>query len=404
MTAARRLGGGHRFLRTCAHRALGRADGCRASRRGTRTSRPCAAAAPRDRRRRGAPPFAARLRLITARSASSSSRGRVAVVPEPPPHEGELAPVRLERVPGADLRCVCRELALVARERLVELGRDRDERAGSRDLDRERAHLVAVTAERERAGALERLVDRGRPGARVAVHVATDPRPERERRRRAGQALAPDAQQLGRGVEQAVLEEPERVADLVRDPEAVVSHLVGLPEERHLLCNASLGLRRAPRARRAGRRGRPAVPESGCARAARCGAWSPWDARSAPAGSTFRLPARRARRPAGLRARRRRRRASRARCGRRARPRDGASGGGAARPGWRAGNRRRTPAARAPARPVRRRRGLRRRRPARRGGRRASRRGSTRRARAATLLPARRARGRGSLRAAGRRL
>ena len=39
-----------------------------------------------------------------------------------------------------------------------------------------------------------------------------------------------------------MLEEPEPVADLVRDAEAVVPHLVGLPEQRHLLRQALFDL------------------------------------------------------------------------------------------------------------------------------------------------------------------
>ena len=242
MTASSRLGGGHRFLRA----GLAELPGVQTDveLRDVETERLDHALQPRHASLCDA---MATVRLQAAADHRQIVEqlvcGRVAVVPEPPPHEGELAPVRLECVPGADLGCVSRQLALVPRERRVELGGDRDQRARSSDLDRERAHLVAVTSERERPGSVERLVDRGRPGARVAVHVAADPRPERERRRRSGQALAPDAQQLGRRVEQAVLEEPERVADLVRDPEAVMPHLVGLPEKRHLFCNAVLGLR-----------------------------------------------------------------------------------------------------------------------------------------------------------------
>src|SRR3954452_24108316 len=47
----------------------------------------------------------------------------VTVVSEPPPDERKLAAVRLELAPPADRSGVVRQLALVARDRLVQLGR-----------------------------------------------------------------------------------------------------------------------------------------------------------------------------------------------------------------------------------------------------------------------------------------
>ena len=110
----------------------------------------------------------------------------VAVVPEAPPHEGELPAVRLELVAGADLGRVAGQFGLVRPERCFELVRDADERAGRGELDRECAHLVAVAVQSEPARAFERLRDRGRPRGRVAVQIATDPRAERDRRWCAG--------------------------------------------------------------------------------------------------------------------------------------------------------------------------------------------------------------------------
>ena len=52
----------------------------------------------------------------------------VAVVPEPPPDEGELATVRLVAVLVADLLGVGRQLALVPGDRVQELLGDADER------------------------------------------------------------------------------------------------------------------------------------------------------------------------------------------------------------------------------------------------------------------------------------
>ena len=97
------------------------------------------------------------------------------------------------------------------------------------------AHLRAVVRERQLAGAVERRRDRLGPGGGVAVLVAADPRPEAERRPDAGQPAPQLARQVGRLLEQALLEEPESVADLVDDARSQRAHLVGLPERGHLL-------------------------------------------------------------------------------------------------------------------------------------------------------------------------
>src|SRR5207302_7631513 len=74
----------------------------------------------------------------------------------------------------------------------------------------------------------------------ISVQVAADPAPERERRRcprHPGAVLGEQA--LGR-VDQAVLEEPEPVPDLVGGTRSAVSHLVRLPEDRDLLAELLL--------------------------------------------------------------------------------------------------------------------------------------------------------------------
>ena len=56
----------------------------------------------------------------------------------------------------------------------------------------------------------------------------------------ARQVLPPDGQEVGCGVPEAVLEEPERLPDLVHDARPVRANLVGLPEDRDLLCQRHL--------------------------------------------------------------------------------------------------------------------------------------------------------------------
>ena len=163
------------------------------------------------------------------------SRGAVAPVPEPPPHEAELAPVGLVAVAVAELGGVLRQLPLVARDRLEQIRGRVDYLAGDPDCTCELADLVAIRREHELARALERLSDCVGSGGRVAVLVAPDPRPEAKRRRRRRQQLPIVREQELRHAQQALLEEPEAVADLVDDARPARAHLVGLPEERHFL-------------------------------------------------------------------------------------------------------------------------------------------------------------------------
>ena len=128
----------------------------------------------------GDPATAVRREALADRTQVVEQVGRagIGVVAEPPPHERELPAIRLELVARADLRRVFGQRFLVACERRLELVRHAHERTGRGDLDRERAHLVAVAAQSAARRALvERLGDRRGPGRRVAVHVAADPEP-----------------------------------------------------------------------------------------------------------------------------------------------------------------------------------------------------------------------------------
>ena len=98
-----------------------------------------------------------------------------------------------------------------------------------------RAHgRRAVAAPGQRRPAFDRLAHRLRAGVRIPVQVASDPGPEPERGAR--QPAPPDGQEVTCGVPEAVLDEPERLPDLVHDAWPVGANLVGLPEDRDLLC------------------------------------------------------------------------------------------------------------------------------------------------------------------------
>jgi hypothetical protein len=157
---------------------------------------------------------------------------RIAV--EAAPHERELPTIRLVEVLLADLSCVVGQLALVARDRLEQLVLDLDDPRRDADRGGERAHLVAVARAQEDTCALERLSGSGGVRVRVPVGVAADPRAEAERRRRIGDMRAVVGKQALRRVDEALLEEPEAVANLVDDPRPLRAHFVRLPERGDL--------------------------------------------------------------------------------------------------------------------------------------------------------------------------
>ncbi len=92
-----------------------------------------------------------------------------------------------------------------------------------------------VEVTRELTGALERVRDGLRPDVRIAVEVAADPGAEAQRLAGAREPLDQGALELGDRVPEALLEEPQPLADLVDDPRPLGADLVGLPEQRDLL-------------------------------------------------------------------------------------------------------------------------------------------------------------------------
>ena len=156
-------------------------------------------------------------------------------VAESPPHEAELAAIRLVEIPAPELLGVRGQGPLVALDRGGELpGNANDVARDPRGL-RKRSHFRRIGLEHERAGSFQRVDDRVRPDRRVAVEIATDPAAEAERSRRARQqASVVGEQELGHA-HQALLEEPERMPNLVDDARTAGPHLVRLPQQGHLL-------------------------------------------------------------------------------------------------------------------------------------------------------------------------
>ena len=322
-------------------------------------------------------------------------RRGVAVVPEPPPDERELAAVRLALVLPAERRRDLGELALVARDRLAELARRADQRRREPERHRERPHLGAQAREREVARALECGRDRLGACRRVPVLVAADPRAEagagRARRGSGGgsprRAAAPRRRGSARRTRGRCGSRRRRAA-AARAP-------------RRSARASSPPPRAAPRPRRASEcrcRARAGARSRACGRRGSCGAPPRSGAPSGRARArSVARPRRGAAAPRGARAPRRATRAVRARTA------GGGAAGGAAPRCSRAGSRARTRAGPAPGG-----RGRARGRPragaraARPSARRARAPGSAPRPRAGPRRPAPRAPGPGCPRGAGR--
>ena len=215
------------------------------------TRRRSAASAPSAIR---APRWARRLRSSSAEIGDEVVDRLVGVRVEPPPHERELPPVRLVDVLVADRRGVGRHLELVALDRREQLRIDRRQERGDADRCGKLAHLVAVAVPKQRARTLERLADRVGARVRIAVGVAADPGAEAKRSGSVGQVAPVVGEQLLGCVDQALLEEPVAVADLVDDARPVRAHLVRLPERGDLRGELALDRVAAGTARRRARR------------------------------------------------------------------------------------------------------------------------------------------------------
>ena len=120
-------------------------------------------------------------------------------------------------------------------DRRGQLGRDRGELTGDPEHLGELANLADVRREREHARLLEGIGDRLWPGRRIAVQIASDPGAEPKGRRRSRHEPSVVGEQELCHAQQALLEEPQPMTDLVEDARSVRAHLVRLPEERDLL-------------------------------------------------------------------------------------------------------------------------------------------------------------------------
>ena len=153
---------------------------------------------------------------------------------EATPDEGQLPAVRLLCVSASDLRQVGGQLGLVSGERLDELRRDPDHARRDRERPSELPHVLPVATDHEQASARERLLDGVRAGCRIPVRVTADPRAERERAGSTGEPRPVLGEDSFRCVEQAALEEPDSLPDLVAHSRPRRADLIRLPDQRDL--------------------------------------------------------------------------------------------------------------------------------------------------------------------------
>ncbi len=152
--------------------------------------------------------------------------------PQAVPHHPQLPAIRLlvERRPDVcvDFRHLRRVGFRRRQQRLVHV----DDRTRHAQRPGERVEFVEVAADDESPRPIDGLGEGVGAGVGVAVLVAADPRPEANRQRRVRHPPPVVAHQRGRDVEEALLEEPQPVANLVDDARSLGACLVGLPERR----------------------------------------------------------------------------------------------------------------------------------------------------------------------------
>src|SRR5213594_1822184 len=165
---------------------------------------------------------------------------------QPPPDEGELAPVRL--LPGARIqgRRVIIEVGLVPLNRVRQLRADRRQASGLAEITGQRPYPVAIERQQRAALNSQRLRQHRGVGVGIAILVASNPRPEPDRwtnRREdswvaAGQRLGQLFVDIWNRVEEGPLQVEERIADFIEYARTDRPNLVRMPQDFDLRGNA----------------------------------------------------------------------------------------------------------------------------------------------------------------------
>ena len=157
--------------------------------------------------------------------------------PDACPHEADFQAERLVRI------------AAVALERDPQLGRDGRQPLRYGQPRRQVRERLRIVVEHRPPGAPRRGERDLRGDERVAIPIAPDPAPQRERRHRSGAKPAPELvlerfhQPLAharRRFQETIFQVPQRVRHLVHDRGAVTPDFLGQPEQLHLALQVPL--------------------------------------------------------------------------------------------------------------------------------------------------------------------
>src|SRR5437867_10801420 len=164
---------------------------------------------------------------------------------QPPPDEGELAPVRL--LPGARIqgRRVIIEVGLVPLNRVRQLRADRRQASGLAEITGQRPYPVAIERQQRAALKAQRLRQHRGVGVGIAILVASNPRPEPDRRTNrwedswvaVGQRLGQLFVDIWNRVEEGPLQVEERIADFIEHAGTDRPNLVRVPQDFDLRGN-----------------------------------------------------------------------------------------------------------------------------------------------------------------------
>src|SRR5207253_3133157 len=159
--------------------------------------------------------------------------------PQAPPDEGELAAVWFLTRARIQGRRVLLELGLVPLDGGGQLRADRRQPGGLTEITRQRPYAVAVEGQQRAALKVQRLRQHRGVGVRIAILIASNPRPEADQwtRRRpdpgvgAGQRLGQLFVDVGNRVEEGPLQVEEGIADLIEHAGTDRADLVRVPED-----------------------------------------------------------------------------------------------------------------------------------------------------------------------------
>src|SRR5436190_16767902 len=162
-----------------------------------------------------------------------------------PPDKGELAPVGFLARARIQRRRIVVELRLVPLDRVGQLRTDRRQTGGLTEISRQRPYPFPVKRQQRAALKVQSLRQHRGVGIRVAILIASNPRPEADQRIhlrpqpgvRAGQRLGQLFLDIRNRVEEGPLQVEEGIPNLVEQSGAEGPNLVRVPQNLDLSCD-----------------------------------------------------------------------------------------------------------------------------------------------------------------------